>query len=119
MNRTLILLIVFLILGGGTAWYLLNKEDDKTTLAGLDRDFAVENADDIQKIFLADRHGSKVTLQRSGDHWIYNGEHRARPNAIENLLDAITRVQMKYKPPRAAVKPMIESLATEGIKVEI
>ena len=62
MNRTLILLIVFLILGGGTAWYLLNKEDDKTTLAGLDRDFAVENVAQIHKIFLANRADNSTTL---------------------------------------------------------
>lgn len=95
------------------------KEDKKTTLAGWDRDFAVENVDDIYKIFLADRNGEKVTLERKSKHWIYNGEYKANPNVVENLLDAIKRVEMKYKPPKNAVKPMVESLATEGIKVEI
>ena len=119
MTRTLILLVLVLLLGGGTFWFLSNKEDEKTTLAGWDRDFSVENVDAIQKIFLADRYNERVTLERKKDYWIYNGEYRANPNVVENLLDAIRRVEMKYKPPKNAVKPMIESLATEGIKVEI
>lgn len=119
MTRTIILLLLVLILGGGTIWFLSNKEDKKTTLAGWDRDFAVEKVEDIHKIFLADRYSERVTLERKGDHWTYNEKYRANPNVVENLLDAIGRVQMKYKPPKNAVEPMIESLATEGIKVEI
>lgn len=119
MTRTLILFLLVLILGGGTYWFLSNKEDEKTTLAGWDRDFAVENVDDIYKIFLADRFNERVTLERKSGHWIYNENYKANPNVVENLLDAIRRVEMKYKPPKNAVKPMIESLATEGIKVEI
>lgn len=118
MNRTTILLFIFLLLGGFTVWYLTGKPDDRSTVAGWDREFAVE-PDRIHKIFLADRRGNKTTLERNGDHWIYNGQWRARPNAMENLLDAIGRVEMKYKPPRAAVPNMIKSLAGEGIKVEL
>jgi hypothetical protein len=120
MNKTLIYLIVFLVLGGLAAWMLMEGEkDEKTSLLGEDRKFAVEDAEEIYKIFIADRNKNKTTLERNGDHWIYNGKYKARPNAMENLLDAITRVQIKYQPPAKAVKHMISSLATEGIKVEI
>lgn len=120
MNKTLIYLIVFLVLGGATVWMVMeSKEDEKTSLLGEDRKFAVKDAETIHKIFIADRFENNTTLERKGDHWIYNGKYKARPNAIENLLDAITRVQIKYQPPSQAVKHMISSLATEGIKVEI
>ena len=120
MNRTLLLLIIVLILGAGTAWLFFQKgEDPSSTLVGWDRDFKVENTDEIHKIFLADRNGGTVTLDRKDGYWMYNNKYRARPNAVENLLDAISRIEMKYKPPRAAIEPMIKSLATEGIKVEV
>ncbi len=119
MKRTIILLLAFLSLGGITTWYLRTQQDDKTTLAGADRRFAVENADDIYKIFIADRKGVTTMLERQENEWRYNGKYKARPNAMDNLLDAITRVQVKYKPPQAAVKNMVIDLATNGLKVEL
>ena len=119
MKRTTLFLIIFLLLGAAATWYLLSKPDEKTSLAGADRRFKVENTDDIYKIFLADRRGAKTTLERKDGYWLYNGKYTARPNAMDNLLDAISRVEIQYKPPTAAVKNMITSLATEGIKVEI
>lgn len=119
MNRTILFLIFFAILGGGTLWYFSQQEEDKTSLIGADRDFRVENTGEVYKIFIADRRGERTTLERKAGHWLYNGQYKARPNAMENLLDAIGRVEMKFKPPRAAVEGMIKSLATEGIKVEL
>lgn len=120
MNRTFLYLIIFLLLGGATLWMLTqSKKDEKTTLLGADRKFKIENPETIQRIFIADRQGNNTTLERQGDDWIYNGKYKARPNVMENLLDAITRVQIKYQPPKQAVAHMITSLATEGIKVEI
>lgn len=119
MNRTIVLLIAVLALGGLTAFLLLNREDEATTLATADREFAIKDADRIGKIFLADRQGNRTTLERKGDDWVYNGKYPARENAIKNLLDAITRVEMAYKPANAAVTSMVSNLATEGIKVEI
>jgi len=45
MNRNItILLVLFLGLAGGTAWYLTSeKETQKTTLSGWDRKFKVED----------------------------------------------------------------------------
>lgn len=119
MNRTVVLLLLFLGLGGLTGWYLLSREDQQTTLAGWDRDFAVENTSVIHKIFIADRQGNRTTLERLDGYWLYNGRWRARTNAVENLLDAIGRLEMKYKPPQAMVEYMIKDLAANGIKVEL
>lgn len=118
MPRTYLLFFLFLLFGGLSLWYLTSKPDDRSTVTGADRDFAVQ-PDRIYKIFIADRQGNQTTLERKGDHWLYNGRWKARPNAMENLLDAIGRVEMKYKPPRAAVPNMIKNLAADGIKVEL
>jgi len=118
MNRTTILLILVLLLGAATFLYF-QRGDDKTTLAGADRRFAVKNTDDIYKIFIADRQGNQTTLDRQDGYWLYNGRWRTRPTAIANLLQTIKGVEMKYKPPHAAEQNMVKSLAAEGIKVEI
>lgn len=119
MNRTLILLIAFLLLGGGVLWYLTQGEDEKTTLAGADRAFAVKDIGQVHKIFIADRGGERTTLERRDGYWLYNGKYKARPSVMLPLLDAIKRVQVKYKPPEAAVPSMVEALATESMKVEL
>lgn len=119
MKNTLILLMLFLILGGGTAWYLLTQKGETTSLANQDYHFEVEDTDQIHKIFLADRKGNQTTLERKNGYWLYNGKYRARPNAIENLLDAVKRVRMKNRLTNAAVPVVVKSLATHGIKVEL
>lgn len=119
MKRTLLLLVAFALTGALALWYLLTQNNDKTTLAGADRRFKVENPDEIYKIFIADRKEERITLERKGDYWLYNGKWKANPNVIKNLLDAITRIEIKYKPADAAIQSMVESLSTEGLKVEI
>jgi hypothetical protein len=120
MSRNVILFLIFILLGGATAWYMTNKEDEHDSMAALraERDFATD-PDIVHKVFIADRQGERTTLVRKKGYWEYNGEWKARPNAIENLLSTIEKVQMKYKPPAAAEDDMIRDLATNGLKVEL
>lgn len=119
MNRTLILLIAVVVLGLG-AFFALREQPQgpASSMVGADRDFAVDT-NTVYKIFLADRNGGTTTLERAEDGWIYNGEYPARPDAMDNLLQAIHTVQMKFKPTNAAVPYMVKNLSTEGIKVEL
>lgn len=119
MRRTLLLLALFLLLGAGVFWYLNNGDDEKTTLAGADRDFAVEDIGQVYKIFIADREGGRTTLERKDGYWLYNGDYKARSTVMEPLLQAIQNMRIKYKPPQASVKNMVEALATQGLKVEL
>ena len=122
MKRTRILLLLFLLLAGGTAWYFMSDASDTTTSRknANDQHFFVEDVDQIHKIFIAERSGEQpVTLQRNGDHWIYNDTWKAMPNSVELLLDMIRRVRVEYIPPDAAKKNIVKGLATSGIKVEL
>ncbi|MEL6835682.1 MAG: DUF4340 domain-containing protein [Bacteroidota bacterium] len=119
MNRTLILLIAVVVLGGGT--YFLTSQEQAgpvTSIAGADRDFAVDR-ELVEKIFIADRQGHRTTLERNGEGWTYNEKYVARPDAVEILLQTIDKIRMRFKPTEAAVPHMVETLATQGIKVEI
>lgn len=118
MRNTLLLLLIFLGLAGATYWYV-NQQSEGTSISRWDTNFAVENIDDIHKVFMANRKGETITLDRKSDHWVYNNEYRVRPGKIKNLLESINRQRVKYIPPRAAMKTAIEGFATKGIKVEI
>lgn len=119
MNKRTVLLAALLLALGGVTWLATRAQDSETQAAGADRDFAVRDAEQIHKIFIADRQDARTTLTRKGDHWVVNDSFKVREDAIRNVLDAITRIEMKYKPPQSAVSGMIKSLSSEGIKVEV
>ena len=106
------------MLAGLTAFLLL-RGDGRSTAGGWDRAFAVEDVASIQKIFLADRKGNQTLLERSGEGWLYNSKYPVNPNVMKNLLEAITRVELQFIPPSSAIRPMVEDLAANGIKVEV
>lgn len=119
MKRTWLLLVLFILLGAGAFYALRQKKDQSGSHVSPDMDFAVQNTDEITKIFIANRDGSSATLERKDGHWLYNGKYPARPTAIQTLLETINRVNVLYIPPKVAEPAMVKSLATEGIKVEI
>lgn len=120
MKRTLLLLALFLVSGAATAWYLTDEgQQQKSTLLSEDRNFKVEDTDAIHKIFIAQRAGETVTLERKDGYWMYNGKYRALPNSVDNLMRAFREMQMQYIPPAKAAPAIIRDLATQGIKVEL
>lgn len=121
MNKTGILFLVLLVLAGITAWLLFGRDaaQPTSTVAGADRAFSVPEAE-IGKVFLADRSGRQTTLNRTADDkWLVDGKYPAREDAIRNLLEAVTKLDVSYKPANAAIPMIISSLATEGIQVTI
>jgi hypothetical protein len=121
MNKTTWLLLGFFSIAVGLLWFTQRSHTtpSATTLIDADRKFKVEDAETIHKIFIAKRSGETVTLERESDYWTYNGEYRASPSAMANVMRALTEVQMKFKPPNAAVPNMVSNLASQGIKVEL
>lgn len=119
MNRTWLLVALFLLLGAGAFYALRYKKSQTGTHVSWDMDFAIKNPQEITKIFIADRKGQKATLEKQGDTWMYNGRYKARPTAVQTLLETMGKLNVKYIPPKSAEAGMIKSLATEGLKVEI
>ncbi|MEM1119666.1 MAG: hypothetical protein AAGJ18_04415, partial [Bacteroidota bacterium] len=103
----------------GAAYFLLSKEDTKTTILTKERNFAVPNIDQVHKVFIANRNGESVTLERKPNHWQLNGKYRANPNPVQILLNTIQKVKIKYTPANAATQNIINDIATNNIKVEI
>ncbi|MCB0525919.1 MAG: hypothetical protein H6576_06170 [Lewinellaceae bacterium] len=118
MKRSLLLTVLFVVLGIG-AWFALNHKNQKGSRISWDMDFAVRNTDDIGKIFIADRKGRTALLERKEGGWIYNGKYNARPTAVQILLSTISKINVLNIPPAQAVDPMVKKIAGTGIKVEI
>ena len=117
MKKNYWLIAIFLLLGGATAWYFFGGKQTSNSSLGWDRLFKVEEKD-IQKIFIAKRTGETTTVERDGDGWKVNGQ-KASKNAVENLLEAVTKLELQSVPPPAATDNVAKELASRGIKVEV
>ena len=119
MKRTVLLTLLFLVLGAGAVYVLFFRTDNKASTVSWDMEFGVSNTNQIHKIFIADRTGKTATLERMDDHWMYNGKYVARPTAMETLLETLQKQVVWYIPTKASEENMVKDLASVGIKVEL
>ena len=117
MKSNLILPLLLLLLLGGTAFFYLSDNTSSTDSG--DWVMHVENADDIHRIFIAERDGSTADVRRGEKYWIYNEKYHANPNVVANVLAAVTKIRMQSRPTAAAIPNMIQTLATRSTKVEL
>lgn len=116
MRRTVTLLLAVVLLGGLAYLALSGGGMEKVTD---DRAFGYPDADDIARIYLADRDGNQTDLLRGGPTgWTVNGDP-ANENAMKNLLQAVTSLEIRSLPAPAAVPNLVRTLAGGGILVRL
>ena len=102
-----------------TAVFLVTKYQNSTLKEELS-DFAVEDTASIDKIFLSDKDGYKLLLERkSVETWMVNNSFEARPDAIKTLLETIKQIRVKAPVGRASFNNVVKKLAVKSTKVEI
>lgn len=116
MRKTLLYIIALAILGFGV-WYFLFQDRD---LFGADEaGFNVKNTDAIEQIYMANRKGDNVLLQKTDDGWTVNNKYKARQGMMNILLETIRYQEASYPVPENAHNNVITSLSTNAIKVEL
>jgi hypothetical protein len=116
-NRNLIALLIVVVLVA-LAVYLVYNYNSSTIKQEL-KDFAIQDTASVTKIFMADRKGNKVLLERTSQGWMVNKKYKARVDAITTLLETMNRVRVDAPVPKSAFNTTIKTLASEGTKVEI
>ena len=115
-NKSLFIVLSLLIVI--TVYFYFQNSD--TTLKKELRDFAVKDTAAITKIFIANRNGNKITLERNKKkEWLLNGKDEPRPDLLKFLLDGIYKIDIRNKVAKAAYNNVIKTLAASGIKCEI
>ncbi|TXF88391.1 hypothetical protein FUA23_14735 [Neolewinella aurantiaca] len=120
MNRTLILLLAVLLLGGIAWWATSSAQKPASAEERAEiRRFGYQNFDEVHKIFVADRKGHNVTLVRGGiSGWLADGKP-ANDNIMKNLSDAVQNMDIRSLPTEKAKPNMVKDLATNGILVQL
>lgn len=119
MKKTNLILLLILFFLGGAAWWIFSRQNNHNLDSGGDWEFAIADTAKIYKVFIADRDGKTITLNRQNRaQWTINGKHLVRQDAIKNVLVAFHNFQVAFRLPRPMVKTVVEDIATTGLKCE-
>src|SRR5687768_1281747 len=106
-NRIYIIITILLAI---SAVYLI-MQNKKGTIKEELKDFAVEDTGLVDKIFLADKTGKTITLEKRADgFWGLNGKYSAREDAVRNLLETIKTLAVKTPVAKAAKGNVVKNL---------
>jgi hypothetical protein len=118
MKRNRIILIVFIIVIIPSVMVILKNKSK--TLTGKDTDFALTDTSVINKIFIADKNGGKVTIERKDkSNWMINDKYPTKRDGVQLLLETFNKVQVRYPAAKTAQENLIKELASRTIKCEI
>lgn len=118
MKKNRIAIILVILLGSLSFWFIVNKHPG--TIKENLKDFAVQDTSSINKIFLADKKGREITLERKAPgQWTVNGKYNARMDAIQTLLYTINKVDVKEPVGKKAQDNVVKRLAAKAIRCEI
>ncbi len=116
MNKTFLYLLLLICVGAAVYFLVLDTPytgDSETA-------FTIRDSADVGKIFLADKQGNQILLEREeGGAWLLNGAYRPIPYNVEMLLTTLIKQTARYPVPQASHNRVIRSLAADGIKVEV
>lgn len=102
-----------------TIFYFYFKEKKISYDNNLKYKFSVEDTSCISKIFLADRNGTSILLEKNNNNWLLNKKYDVKKNTINILLSTIKDIRVHKSVPINATENVIKDIATNGIKVEI
>lgn len=116
MGKTLLYVGLLALLGFGVYYFLFAEKN----VFGVDEaGFTIKDTGNIGKVFLAEKGGESITLERKDGGWVANGEHRVIPSVINDLLTTLATQKPMFPAPQNAHNTVIKSMATKGIKVEL
>ncbi len=117
MNKNLIYLLLVLVLGALTYYYVYREPGQD--FSKNEANFTVKNIDAIKTIFLTDPNGNKIKLTKPKDEWIANDSIEIVQSAAKDLLEAL-RDQRPVQPVRlGSHDEVITEMSSDNTKVEI
>lgn len=117
MNKKTILTLLVLVTVG-LAYWLINKKPWGVNFKDI-ANFSIEDTAAIDKIFIADRNGKSVILEKKAPQtWVINGNKLADYSKVELLLNTMKNVKVLRPVLENEHNTAVGDLATVGIKAQ-
>jgi hypothetical protein len=111
-------MLLIVVTLGATAAYTYYLKKNKEAPAD-EQTFHIDNTDAITKIFMADKTGKKVLLEKNNKSWIVNKKHKAFQAKVDLLLETMRRIRVYHPVTEKQWNTVVRELATTAVKVEI
>ena len=108
-----------LIALAGLSVYIYKNKNKTSTIDKEASDFKYKDTASIDKLFLADKDGNQVLLEKKAEGWILDGKFKVRPDVIETLLYTIRSVEVKSPVSKNGRNTVIKIMAAKSTKIEI
>lgn len=119
MKKSSIIVIAFLIALAGFSIYVYKTKGKTSTINKEASDFKFKDTAAIDKIFLADKDGKQVLLERKSNGWEVDGKYHVRPDVIELLLYTIKSVEVKSPVSKKARRSVLKIMSSKSTKIEV
>ncbi len=119
-RRNTMILLLGLVLTAAIVAILLLR-DSSSTFGADDKAFATPDTAALTKIFMADKSGRKVTIERDGTGapWMVNGKYTVDLSKLAILFETLEGVRIKLPVAPSMRETAMRNLAASGVKVEL
>lgn len=117
MKKYLPYLLIIILLGGATGWFIWHKTRGVGSLD--EKLLAIDNANDITKVVLTCSDKRQIELTKPEGQWMVNGKYPARQELLENLFGVLTKIRVLCPVARAAHDNVIKMMMNYNVKVEV
>lgn len=118
MRKTISYIVLLGILGWGV-YYFFVKKDDKGVYPVEEAGFNIKDTADIGRIFLADKNGNQILLDRTDTGWMVNGNYHALRSTLDVLLGTLAAQTPLYPVSATMHNNVIKEMASNSVKVEV
>jgi hypothetical protein len=117
-NRSSLIVITLLTILCAVSFYLYKNKTGGSTVDKDARNFKIEDTASVTKIFLADKNGKSVTIERTKNGWVTTNKYPCRSDAINLLLYTMKRMEVKSPVSKNAKAGVIKLMVGRSIKVQ-
>ncbi len=119
MKKSSIITVLILLVLVVAAIFVYKSKGKTSTIDKEASDFGLKDTASIDKLFLADKEGKSILLERKPTGWLLNGKYPVRPDAIELLLYTVNMVEVKSPVSKSSRDNVIKLLAGKSTKIEL
>ncbi|MCD6062719.1 MAG: hypothetical protein K0R82_630 [Flavipsychrobacter sp.] len=116
MNKTIVYIVLLVVLGVGV-WYFLFS--DKNVFGVNEAAFTVKDTATIHRIYLADKTGNAVTLERTEKGWMVDNQYPIMQGPLTTLMKTMATQEAMYPVPENMHNTVVRNMAAKAIKVEL